>query len=435
MYHQSMVDTEAPTTIVGPYPNYYNQRVRSWDMAEHAYAYEFFRVLFFTRHKTLTGTLVLKWFQFYSCYSVLADWIRIPVMFLTIWVSWRFFILISCVFLVLYTALTVAWDWLGYRKCPERRSRLVALLTFQVYKIPSIFIRLLGMGRAFFVYLPNYTPKPTIPELEREYEVIAEQQVQIKQRMGTVEASSVMGGIVKFPVWLDKSNPYFAHYNPKNPTYTGVRETEPDVPDDHVALPQALQPRLSDSDSVTTLTVDDALRDQDSLIRPKSSVERRLSLLHALEQAKEEAMLKEETTDHNDAEVPSTDEEYECAAKVISIIPVRSFGEDKVSINDEASTSLRDSFRRAKALSVVQEESIDLSTEPSRYGRSRATAGQQTSDSSGALTSALEGQKTFADSSMSTITNPFNKSYRISQPAAESSYPQLPVVDSVPRIR
>ncbi len=34
-YSDSVVDTETPETLLGPLPNYYNQRVRSWDFAEH----------------------------------------------------------------------------------------------------------------------------------------------------------------------------------------------------------------------------------------------------------------------------------------------------------------------------------------------------------------------------------------------------------------
>ena len=104
-----MCKTDAPTTYVGPYPNYYNQRVRSWDMAEHVYAADFFQLLFLTRHQTFFGTIVLKWFQFYSVYSIVTDWMRIPVMVLSVWVNLSYFLFISCAFIALYTALVVFW--------------------------------------------------------------------------------------------------------------------------------------------------------------------------------------------------------------------------------------------------------------------------------------------------------------------------------------
>ena len=52
-------------------------------MAEHAYAYEHIRDLFTTRHHTWLGTIVMKWHQFYACYSILADQMRMPVVILT----------------------------------------------------------------------------------------------------------------------------------------------------------------------------------------------------------------------------------------------------------------------------------------------------------------------------------------------------------------
>ena len=125
-----MVDTDAPASVIGPMPNYYNQRVRSWDMAEHAYAYEHLRALFFTRHKTLLGTVVMKWYQFYALYSIVADQMRLPVMILTSIVSWKFFVMITGFFLLGYTVFVVVWDWWGYMNCKERRSKLLALLTF-----------------------------------------------------------------------------------------------------------------------------------------------------------------------------------------------------------------------------------------------------------------------------------------------------------------
>ena len=430
-----MVDTEAPTTIVGPYPNYYNQRVRSWDMAEHAYAYEFFRVLFFTRHKTFGGTLVLKWFQFYSCYSVIADWIRIPVMFMTIWVSWHFFVTISAIFVVLYTLLTIVWDFLGYRRCPERRSRLVALLTFQLYKIPSIFIRLLGMCRAFLVYLPNFKAKPTIPEIEAEYLIIANQQTAKVAATASDEETRSATTMAKIPVWLDKTNPYYAHYDPKKPTYTGHYETEPDVPEE---LPSAMT-RDPDSDSVTTLTMDEALlRDQDTLsfrAGQRSHEKHRTSLTPTIENANEEEGYDEEKVEEDTKDI-QVNEEMPAIAENEEYItepnPRASlFGKSTSdSVSTGASSSLRDSFVRPKPLSVVPEESVEVSTEPSGFERSRA--GQETCDSSGAFTSAL-GPKTMADgSSISTLTFQPQNPRTIPLTEGLRFRPQRNVVDTVP---
>lgn len=70
---------------------HHTQRVRSWDMSEYAYAYKFFWLLVTTRKKTIRGTIILKLFQLYSCYTLVADALRIPVIVLILNVSPMFF--------------------------------------------------------------------------------------------------------------------------------------------------------------------------------------------------------------------------------------------------------------------------------------------------------------------------------------------------------
>lgn len=88
-------------------------------MAEHAYAYEHFRVFFTTYHHTLIGTIVMKWYQFYAFYSILANQMCLTVMILSSIVNLKFYILIRLCFLLGYTAIVVVWDWWGYQRCPE----------------------------------------------------------------------------------------------------------------------------------------------------------------------------------------------------------------------------------------------------------------------------------------------------------------------------
>lgn len=260
LHHRTWVKTDAPTTIVGPYPNYYNQRVRSWDMAEHVYAWEFFKLLFFTRHKTFFGTVVLKWFQFYSCYSIVADWMRIPVMVLSIMVNASWFFTISGIFVVGYTILVIIWDSIGYRYCPQRKSRLLALLTFQTYKIPAVLIRLLGMIRAFTVYLPNFQAKPTIPELE---------EVVLRARDPSV--------LPKKPVWMERSNPYYEHYLPSNPAAVTRPISPLGIPDELATIQENFEQGDEDgnrlpSDIVPSVPLpgDDAFGEQPDVLRPST---------------------------------------------------------------------------------------------------------------------------------------------------------------------
>ena len=154
--------------------------------------------------------------------------------------------MITGYFLLGYTGFVIVWDWWGYGRCPDRRSKFLSLLTFQIYKVPAILIRLIGMGRAYFVYLPNYKAKPTIPMLEREYK----------------NAARAASGTRKCPVWIDKSHPifgpYYLHYDPKRPTE--VLE-EPEGPAEEpipMPRPTALAPGSvgSDGTSITSITME-----------------------------------------------------------------------------------------------------------------------------------------------------------------------------------
>ena len=82
----------AITSYCGAMPNYYNQRVRSWDFAEHMLTFKFIRLFFksYIRGSPLR-TLVMKAFQTYVLYSIYADWIKVPV-FVYLSRSPRFFL-------------------------------------------------------------------------------------------------------------------------------------------------------------------------------------------------------------------------------------------------------------------------------------------------------------------------------------------------------
>ena len=167
MASQVLVDTEAPTTFCGPAPNFYSQRVRSWDMAEHVYAYDFFQLLFTTRQgSSVRGTLIMKLFQFYSAYCIVADWCRFVVVVIGILLQWYWFLLATVSVLVLNTAILALWNWIAFRHHPERRCSWLALCSFSLYKMASMVIRCLGFLRAIVIYLPNFMAKPKITELE-----------------------------------------------------------------------------------------------------------------------------------------------------------------------------------------------------------------------------------------------------------------------------
>jgi len=210
IHYKSMVDTDAPTNVFGPYPNFYNQRVRSWDMANHVYGGDHVKVFLTTRHKTILGTIIMKLYQFYAVYAILADLVRIPVTVIYAWVRWQWLLIITPTYLFMATIALLIWNFIGYRNTPEMRSPLWIMITFQLYKDFSALIRVAGTFRAYFVYIPNYIRKPTIPELEARHGETA-----------AIHYNERSGDDLKVPVWIDKTNPhfgkYYLHYDPEVP--------------------------------------------------------------------------------------------------------------------------------------------------------------------------------------------------------------------------
>ena len=179
---------------------------------------EHFRVFLTTGHRTAIGTFVLKWFQGYACFCVLVDWIRVPALILTFGFSrnWQrpLFVLVGLMAATIVAVLI--WDVLGFSEA--RRSPIGVIITFPLFKVPVVFLRWLGWGVAFFVYFPNFTPRPTIPELEELY---------ADGRSVTVQPQC--------PIWLRSWDfaygYYFRHYDSSQPLEpVEVVERSPSMP-------------------------------------------------------------------------------------------------------------------------------------------------------------------------------------------------------------
>jgi hypothetical protein len=210
MDHRFLIDTIAPISLLGAQPNLYQQRVRGWHMSEHAYTHEYVRAVLCTGYSTFTGTVALKWFQVYAIFCIFADIIRFPALLIAFMVHWRYTVIFMPILAATHALMLVLWDQVAYRKCPERKSPLRVLLTYPVYKLMDVVLRWLGMGRAYFVYLPSCKRKPTIPELDVTF---ATRVFQCHHAGKAMPPSS--------PVWLDPWDfdygLYYRHYNPTHP--------------------------------------------------------------------------------------------------------------------------------------------------------------------------------------------------------------------------
>lgn len=72
--------TEAPMTIFGPQPNWYAQRVQSWEMGRHVITARFARALFSTNGcKGWRGFAMQKLLHTYALVSNMVDILRLPM--------------------------------------------------------------------------------------------------------------------------------------------------------------------------------------------------------------------------------------------------------------------------------------------------------------------------------------------------------------------
>lgn len=199
MLANSVVETAAPTLFWSwahhGRSSLWRQRVCSWDMAEHVYHGEFFSMLWESQHRGMAG-ISLGFYQMWACLTLMADWIRLPVTILTI--AWNAHAFALWIFVVSmgYIAVLLIWNDMAYRRSPLRRCPILAVMTFPMYKIYILSLRVCGMMRAFVWYLPRFTRPPSIPELEA-----------INFATGD-----------RRPVWLDpKYSKYFDGYIPDQP--------------------------------------------------------------------------------------------------------------------------------------------------------------------------------------------------------------------------
>ena len=171
-YADAVVNTETPDTIFGPAPNYYNQRVRSWDFAEHMLTWRYIKCLAFgyIRGNPLQ-TLLLKFFQLYSLYTNLIDWLKIPGIVFYLTHEPAIFGITFTSMLFLNTCSILAWNYISCRNRPDIRISITTILTFPIYKLISSIIRIISVFRCALVYWPRFKPKLDRPKLLSEEKI------------------------------------------------------------------------------------------------------------------------------------------------------------------------------------------------------------------------------------------------------------------------
>lgn len=160
--------TEAPTTLLGEMPNYWTQRVRSWDMALHAYFWQYVQIIFTSYSKSCCGLVFMKATQLYTVYTIVADWLRLPVLVLYLGGAQLSYLTFFGLYVAASIVLLLAWNITAYWKRPDLRLSYLCVFTFPLYAGLVLVTRFFGLLRALFVYLPNYRRPMTIPEIEHK---------------------------------------------------------------------------------------------------------------------------------------------------------------------------------------------------------------------------------------------------------------------------
>ncbi len=163
----SFLNTAAPTTLFGAFPNYYQQRVRSWEMGRHVYFWKFVQNLVTPGPpRSVVGHAFVKGVQLLAVVGNLADYARIPLMVImfndpSYWAKFGAFTVGSI-------APAFWWNYVKLSHRPDLQTTLRAVVTVPAYKVLYSAVSVLSVPRALFIYLPNLEPKPTIEKLEKD---------------------------------------------------------------------------------------------------------------------------------------------------------------------------------------------------------------------------------------------------------------------------
>jgi hypothetical protein len=168
-----LLNTEVPETLAGAsFPNYWQQRVRSWEMGRHLLYWHFTKRLFsLNGQNTVSGFAMQKVSQSYALASNGVDWLRVPLYVAmggngAFW--WR-----SAVFWMAPTLPLLLYKYSKCRKRPDLAPSLTVCVTFPAYKIIYSVVSFFGALRSVAYWWPAFKAKPTIPIMEKSKDIRA----------------------------------------------------------------------------------------------------------------------------------------------------------------------------------------------------------------------------------------------------------------------
>ena len=160
-YNQDCIfETITPSSILGESPNFYAQRVRSWDFGEH---------MMFTRHLrhffvgyvrgSIFKSLLMRISQIYVLMTIFNDWFRIPI--IVTYLTHRPYFFLATLALNVFINMVSILIY-NYWSCRNRfdKTDFVTIFTSPIYKLMTVIIRLFALFYCLFIYWPNYKPSP-----------------------------------------------------------------------------------------------------------------------------------------------------------------------------------------------------------------------------------------------------------------------------------
>jgi cellulose synthase/poly-beta-1,6-N-acetylglucosamine synthase-like glycosyltransferase len=163
-----VLETEVPTTFLGPGLNWYNQRVRSWEMGRHGRLLAFMGRMLFSLNgqTTLHGIFWQKFVHFYSIACIIVDWVRVPVLVTmggngAYWRQGGLLMLVS-MFPVL------AYNYISCRRRPDMRTPLIGAMTIPIYKQIYALVSLVGAVRSILFYIGGHNKPKTVNQMVKD---------------------------------------------------------------------------------------------------------------------------------------------------------------------------------------------------------------------------------------------------------------------------
>jgi hypothetical protein len=198
----SVARTFCPTS----FPQYYKQRVRSWEQARIYYSWKIFIDLLTMWPPSLKRIIGIKLYQLYYLFQTAADILRLPVFLLavTYWQYWA----VASAQLVVLDLLVMGFNYGKLRNHPDLKAPFGAIITYPIYKLVYQTVSVLGIFHCLFVFIPKEKKLIRI----NQQEAALEHQAQIADALGarhvvhrqldfrpSSDLSSLPGGAMPIP--------------------------------------------------------------------------------------------------------------------------------------------------------------------------------------------------------------------------------------------